>query len=65
MDDADRATETAELETTIALYRSRKEMPKAYPIGRCLYCEEPFGAADSTRRWCDADCRDAWELEHC
>ena len=67
MDDADRVTEKAEFEMNVALYRSRKNTPEIQPIGRCLYCDEPFIAEDdrdiSKRRWCDAECRDAWEEE--
>ncbi len=28
------------------------------PTGACLWCEAPLPAQ---RRWCDADCRDAWQ----
>lgn len=28
--------------------------------GACLFCDEPLPV---DRRWCDSDCRDAWEKE--
>ena len=31
------------------------------PMGHCYYCDEPLH--DNYRRWCDAECRDAWEKE--
>lgn len=30
------------------------------PGGECLYCADKLPV---TRRWCNSDCRDAWELE--
>ena len=29
------------------------------PIGECLWCGEIL---DNGRRWCNAECRDSWEL---
>ena len=29
------------------------------PIGECLWCGEVL---DDSRRWCNVECRDSWEL---
>lgn len=34
---------------------------EAEPTGYCLFCGEPIHVKG--RRWCDADCRDAWQKE--
>jgi hypothetical protein len=31
------------------------------PVGHCLFCEEPFEDG-SPKRFCNADCRDDYEL---
>jgi hypothetical protein len=42
-----------------ALLKARKpEGPEA--TGECLYCQEPLAEG---RRWCDAECRDAWQYD--
>ena len=56
LDASDLATETEELLRQAALSRRLPEGPA--PCGFCLWCEEPLPAP---RRWCDAECRDAWE----
>lgn len=58
----DDANATADLHLHVAL-RNRKHdaiMPTA-GVGFCLCC-----AADlpPERRWCDAECRDAWQKEN-
>jgi hypothetical protein len=57
-DPADRATEYEELLRKEALARRAPSGPVA--TGECLdpHCAEPLPEG---RRWCDADCRDAWE----
>lgn len=63
MDDADKVAEMAEFQERIARYSSRRDEPQAQAIGVCLYCEAPI--AEPGRRWCDAECRDLWELDEC
>ena len=63
-DFADRAAETAEQLDALHLQERRPEGPPA--TGRCLWCEAPLAPFAPPhhavpRRWCDADCRDAWE----
>lgn len=55
-DDADRADQEVEYYRADALRKRLPEGPAAN--GRCHYCDEPV--PDGTR-WCDVDCRDAWE----
>jgi len=59
-DNADRADAVtrAELEAAIAI--ARANLVQAPYTGRCLYCG---AVTDAKRRWCDAECRDAWEVE--
>jgi hypothetical protein len=60
-DEADQTAERMEYDDKINRYKSRKDEPDIkQPIGECLSC----GAELSSRRWCDADCRDLWELEN-
>ena len=57
MDEADLSQDRAEREAPYLLAASRKPVgPVA--TGRCLICGEIVG---DTQRWCDGDCRDAWE----
>lgn len=59
MDEADLTDKLMERELA-ALLRLRRQGGPA-PSGHCLWCGEPL---PSGRRWCNADCRDAWEREH-
>lgn len=56
MDQIDRANEIADLERTIALRNAAATAPAAEPIGACLNCGH---------RWCDAECREDWEVRAC
>lgn len=59
-DIADVANETLELELELAgALRARRPEGPAF-TGFCLFCNESMG---KNMRWCDAECRDAWELE--
>ena len=60
-DEVDIADEVAETILQAQIERARKEQEAVTATGYCLSCGEPI--ADSTRRWCDADCRDDWERE--
>lgn len=59
MDDVDRTNQ--DLEFLDALTKKGNLKKEAEPKGYCLYCYEPL--LDSHRRWCNAECRDAWEKE--
>ncbi len=61
MDDVDRAEQRIEeiLEDALAeVRRAQEHGVKA--IGACLYCGETL---PDPMRFCDADCRDAWDHE--
>lgn len=55
-DDFDRASDQEEMQRVQALNLRKQEAPAS--TGFCLYCEEDV---PPSRRWCDTDCRDAWE----
>ena len=55
-DALDIASDRAELARQAAATIRRPTGPT--PNGRCHYCDE---IVDDERRWCDAECRDAWE----
>ena len=56
-DKNDAATATEELFRDLALRYRAPEAPKA--AGRCLFCKEPLPEG---RRFCDAHCRDDYEI---
>ena len=56
MDDSDRATAQEELTRAVEI-AVRKHVPEL-ESGRCSYCGEA-----TPGRWCDASCRDMWQLE--
>lgn len=58
MDDIDRTNQDLEMYEKSRRSQYKKE---AEPTGYCLYCEEPLN--DPNKRWCNAECRDAWEKE--
>lgn len=55
-DEADIAQENIERDLALLLRRRLPQGPAA--TGECLWCGEPL---DAGRRWCDAECRDAWQ----
>jgi hypothetical protein len=55
-DELDLASEREEFARTHARNVRKPEAPAA--TGLCLYCDEDVA---SPRRWCDTDCRDAWD----
>ena len=59
MDEIDLANQ--ELEFLERVQRSKQYKQEAEPTGYCLFCFEPLD--DKRKRWCDAECRDAWEKE--
>ena len=63
-DDIDRAQERdlqyqADMEID-RKYRAAQEARANAATGECLYCGDPLGGG---RRFCDAECRDAWQHE--
>ncbi len=58
MDEVDRANSEAERALAQALRKRRPDGPA--PTGQCLYCDDDVAAG---RRWCGAECREAWEKE--
>lgn len=57
-DFADISAAREELDRSLALKVRAPEVPIA--TGQCLSCEKPL--PDGVR-WCDADCRDDWQLD--
>lgn len=55
-DEADRAQ--IEIEREIERLTRHRRPPGPEATGHCLWCEAPL---PDGRRWCDAECRDAWE----
>jgi hypothetical protein len=55
-DEADRASQEVERDLAEAMRLRRPVGPVAN--GRCHYCDE---ALDDDMRWCDIECREAWE----
>ena len=59
VDVCDRADLEIEQAMKVAVYKSRRDTTVIEPNGECYFC----GAAiEHPRRWCDASCRDDWEL---
>ena len=58
-DEADQADWNIERDTAIALKRAAAFEDEAEATGRCLSCGEDV---EHGRRWCDAACRDTWQL---
>ena len=44
----------------LALALAQRKPAGPAPMGYCLCCGE---AVDDGRRWCDAECRDAWQAD--
>lgn len=61
-DDADRAEELIEqrLDDALAEAHTRAATPEIAATGECRFCLAPLPGG---RRFCDADCRDAWQHE--
>lgn len=57
----DQANDLVEQNDTLAVKAIRANLkPEAEFTGECLWCAE---VVEAPRRWCDADCRDAWEKD--
>jgi hypothetical protein len=57
-DNLDIASEREELARQAAITAPRPTGPVA--TGRCLHCDEIVA---DIQRWCDVDCRDAWQRD--
>lgn len=57
-DFADLGAAREQQDLAIALAQRKPAGPA--PTGYCLCCGE---AVDDGRRWCDAECRDAWQAD--
>ena len=60
MDDVDLANEHNQRFQDAILSMRPKPRPIPQGTGLCLYC---LDICPDRRRWCTADCRDAWERE--
>lgn len=59
IDPIDRDAEFEEKLLETQIQRAAKFTPSAQATGRCLFCNKRVRKG---LRWCDADCRDDWEL---
>ncbi len=59
MDVADITQERLDAQAAISLAAVRAAGPVLPDIGQCHNCGQPTPPA---HRWCDADCRDDWQL---
>jgi hypothetical protein len=57
----DKANDLVEMTEKFALESLRSQKPKALFTGFCLHCEI---VVEEPKRWCDADCRDQWEVRN-
>ena len=58
-DEVDVTQEQIEREIEIMRRAIAAMSEETKPIGECLWCGETL---DDGRRWCNAECRDSWEL---
>lgn len=57
----DEANATADLFLRAALSKRQRDATPTDGIGLCMNCAAEI--EDTRRRWCDVDCRDAWQAE--
>ena len=61
-DEADRAEIQEQLARDLSIKAAiGNPLDLSNPGGVCFYCEEPTG---TDHRWCDIECRDAWQKEN-
>ena len=60
MDEADQAQALIELEAERVRRAAANAKPEAQAIGYCLSCDARLKPG---QRWCDASCRDQWQLD--
>lgn len=61
MDEADQANDNIARDEAIAIKVTANRGPEVDSTGVCLYCTEEL---TDGRRWCDADCRNAWQVKN-
>lgn len=61
MDDADKANRHVEILHTASLQQSLKPTVEGVATGACWFCGDDV---EPGRRWCNAQCRDDWEMEN-
>lgn len=61
MDDADKVTAHQDFIDQANVYKSKRSTTTQAATGFCLFCDEPLAPE---RRWCDAQCRDDWQVEN-
>lgn len=59
MDDVDRTQANEPIIQLANIQQSLRYIPPTEVTGYCLFCNEPVS---KPRRWCNAQCRDDWEL---
>jgi len=59
-DAIDKACDREQLDRDLAIARARNSQSAAKATGRCLSCN---AALEQGKRWCDAECREDWELD--
>lgn len=59
-DEVDVSNDNIERDLSIARKVSASRKPEAFHTGECLFCTAQL---EDPKRWCDADCRDAWEYK--
>lgn len=60
MDTAEFATALTATHLHRALIALRSAPKGPVAVGECLFCETPL---PQPHRWCDSQCRDAWEAD--
>lgn len=55
----DQASDREQLERDLAIASARKPSASAQATGHCLWCNAQI---EQGKRWCDAECREDWEL---
>lgn len=56
----DQASDREQLERDLAIASARKHFASAHVTGHCLWCNAEL---EQGKRWCDAECREDWELD--
>ena len=56
----DQASDREQLERDLAIASARKPLASTQATGHCLWCN---AALEQGKRWCDAECREDWELD--
>jgi hypothetical protein len=59
-DEADLANDNIARDEALAIKYAASRPPEAEATGFCLHCEVELFTG---KRWCNADCRDAWEFQ--